>query len=280
MSLFYENRDTDFYCRCRWDGSSCSGSLRVSSHMHYHVELVYLRKGSITAVLDSSLHQFEDDSLFIVFPNQIHSFKSDGREEYQLLIFNPELLPEFAGILNEKTPADPIIRNVSKHPQLLALLDIILQENNNGKRPFRMIALRGLLLALLSKLFRIMSFEKQNGGDSHAIRAIIEFCTKNFGRELSLEILGEELHMSKYYISHLFSSKLKMSFNNYINFLRVSAACRHLSMDVLSITEISELVGFGTIRTFNRAFKKQMGISPSDYRRAHSANNHKDALAK
>ena len=280
MSLFYENRDADFYCRSRLTTNASGGSLRVSSHMHYHVELVYLRKGLVTAVLDSNLYQFEDDSLFIAFPNQIHSFKSDGKEEYLVLIFNPDLLPELASILNEKTPADPVIHQASKHPQLLALLEIILQENNNGKKPFRMVALRGLLLALLSKLFRIMSFEKQNGGDSHAIRAIIEFCTKNFGRELSLEILGEELHMSKYYISHLFSSKLKMSFNNYINFLRVSAACRHLSMDLLSITEISELVGFGTIRTFNRAFKKQMGISPSDYRRAHSTNDHKDPLAK
>lgn len=277
MSLFYENRDTDFYCRNGLDGNR---SIRVSSHMHYHIELIYIRKGSPKAIVDSAEYQLEDDSIFIAFPNQIHSFKSDAKEEYLLLIFNPDLLPEFASILNEKTPADPVIRGVSKDPQILSLLEVIIKENNQSKKPFRMIALRGLLLVLTSKLFRSMSFEKQNGGDSHAIRSIIEFCTKNFGKELSLEILGEELHMSKYYISHLFSSKLKMRFNDYINFLRVSAACRHLSMDLLSITEISEQVGFGTIRTFNRSFKKQMGISPSDYRRAHSANNHKDPLAQ
>ena len=276
MSLFYENRDTDFYCRSGLHGN---GSIRVSSHMHYHIELIYIRKGAPTAILDSAEHQLEDDSIFIAFPNQIHSFKSTAKEEYLLLIFNPDLLPEFAGIINEKTPADPVIRQISKDPQIEALLAAILQENNNGKRPFRMIALRGLLLALLSRLFRRMSFEKQNGGDSHAIRSIIEFCTKNFSRELSLEILGEELHMSKYYISHLFSNKLKMRFNDYINFLRVSAACRHLSMDVLSITEISEQVGFGTIRTFNRAFKKQMGDSPSEYRRTHM-NKQKSLQAK
>lgn len=269
MSLLYENRTTDFYCR---NGLHGNGSIRVSSHMHYHMELIYIQKGNPTAILDSNEYSLENDSIFIVFPNQIHSFKSDGTEKYLLFIFNPDLLPEFASIINEKTPADPVIRNVSSNPQIVPLLEMLLTENNNGKKPYRNVALRGLLLALLSKLFRLMSFEKQNGGDSHAIRSIIEFCTKNFGKELSLEILGEELHMSKYYISHLFSSKLKMRFNDYINFLRVSAACRHLATDVLSITEISELVGFGTIRTFNRAFKKQMGASPSEYRRAHLAN--------
>jgi AraC-like DNA-binding protein len=34
-----------------------------------------------------------------------------------------------------------------------------------------------------------------------------------------------------------------------------------------SITEICEQVGFNTLRTFNRAFIKQMGVSPSEYRK-------------
>ena len=57
-----------------------------------------------------------------------------------------------------------------------------------------------------------------------------------------------------------------MKFNDYINSLRVSAASRYLSGTDKSITEISELVGFGTSRTFNRAFLKQFGKSPSEYR--------------
>ena len=62
------------------------------------------------------------------------------------------------------------------------------------------------------------------------------------------------------------SNKLHIGFNDYINSLRVSNACKHLLKTDLSITEISEIVGFNTLRTFNRAFVKQMGITPSDYR--------------
>ena len=32
------------------------------------------------------------------------------------------------------------------------------------------------------------------------------------------------------------------------------------------MTEISEAVGFNTLRTFNRSFQKQLGMTPSDYR--------------
>ena len=61
--------------------------------------------------------------------------------------------------------------------------------------------------------------------------------------------------------------KLGLRFNDYVNSLRISEACRYLVHTDHSITEISEIVGFNTLRTFNRAFMKQLGISPSEYRK-------------
>ncbi|MBO7311046.1 MAG: helix-turn-helix transcriptional regulator, partial [Clostridia bacterium] len=74
------------------------------------------------------------------------------------------------------------------------------------------------------------------------------------------------LHISKYYVSHIMSNKLKMGFNDYINSIRVSNACKYLRKTDKSITEISGIVGFNTMRTFNRAFLKQTGMTPSEYR--------------
>ncbi len=264
MSFFYENRTSDF---AFWHKSK--DPLQFSSHLHYHIELIHMKKGQTKVFLDADTYELEDDSIFVIFPNQIHAFESRGKEESRLLILNPDLLPELGTITGEKLPSMPLVRHVSEHPDLLSLLDMISAEYKSSPSPMLNSALRGLLLSFFSKLFRLMSFDGQKGSDSRAIRNIIEFCTKNYHRELSLELLGKELHMSKYYISHLFCDRLCIRFNDYINFWRVSAACRHLSENVLSITEISQMVGFGTIRTFNRAFMKQMGVSPSEYRRNH-----------
>ena len=68
----------------------------------------------------------------------------------------------------------------------------------------------------------------------------------------------------------MMSAKLRMGFNDYINSLRVSNACKLLRKTDLSITEISERVGFNTLRTFNRAFSKQMGMTPREYRLCHT----------
>ena len=86
---------------------------------------------------------------------------------------------------------------------------------------------------------------------------MVEYCVRHFDKDLSLSVLERELHISKYYISHLFSDKLHISFNDYVNSLRISYACKHLRRSNSSITQIASLVGFASLRTFNRAFQKQ-----------------------
>ena len=112
-----------------------------------------------------------------------------------------------------------------------------------------------------------MSINRPSVGDSGALRSIVSFCSQNFSENLSLSLLEEKLHLNKYYISHLFSEKLGIRFNDYINSLRIFEACKMLVNSDLSVTEISEYVGFNTLRTFNRAFSKQTGYSPSEYRK-------------
>jgi AraC-like DNA-binding protein len=62
------------------------------------------------------------------------------------------------------------------------------------------------------------------------------------------------------------NQKLGMGFNDYVNSIRISNACRLLIESTSPISEISEEVGFNTVRTFNRAFVKHVGTSPREYR--------------
>ena len=142
------------------------------------------------------------------------------------------------------------------------------------ENPYRLMLLRGYLTAILAELLSRTKPENAPRTDSGALRSIVTFCSKNYARDLSLTLLEENLGLSKYYISHLFGNKLGLRFNDYINSLRIFEACKLLVSSEDSISAISDAVGFNTLRTFNRAFMKQMGASPSDYRRFH--RNHKE----
>lgn len=260
--MFYEKRKNDIFVSDRRNG----GKLAFDAHMHYHLELVYMYDGASVGYIDSVRHDIPCDSIFLSFPNQLHAYESYTAEHYLLIIVNPVLMPQLATCFDTMTPEDPILRNVSQYPELHSILERIRTEEKRERDAFSSAKFHGLVQALFAELLRHMPLRDQIKGDSGALREIVNFCARNFDREITLSTLADELHMSKYYISHLFGSHVNMKFNDYINSLRVSAACRYLSGTDKSITEISEIVGFGTPRTFNRAFLKQFGKSPSEYR--------------
>lgn len=274
MRTPYEKIPADFYFRSDNKGSV---TLACSAHLHYHVELAYIEDGQATAFVDSESYSLTAGDLLVVFPNRIHRFECSGKEKYKLFIINPDLIPDLTHKINHETAQNPVIKSAVQNKRLMSLMNILSEtekissykDNDISKD----VVMKGYLLAFFGELLSMMPLSKNRSDDSQAIRAILDYCSQNFRQELSLSSLEEEVHLSKYYISHLFGDKLGVSFNEYVNSLRVSEACRHLRLGEKSITEISEISGFGTLRTFNRAFQKQMGMSPSQYRKSNKREN-------
>jgi len=267
MPSLYEKRRLNF---SYLDATGGGRALACGRHMHHHVEVVYMCAGHSGALVESTPCDIEGDSLFITFPNQIHAYEGRERQEYHLMIVNPDLFPELSGIFGGYLPKSPILEGASAHPELLSLIEMIGREaqrsREGGGDPISEPHLRGLGLAFFSSLFRVLPLEKKGATQGDAMRRILDYCAQNYNEKLSLDLLGEALHMSKYYISHLFSERFHMSFSDYINTLRLAEACRYLESTDKSVTEISELVGFGTLRTFNRVFQKHYNISPTEFR--------------
>ena len=267
MITFYENRTDDFYCR---DRRNIPSSLHCAAHLHPHLELILLLEKRLEIFADAERVVLEEGDLFVIFPNQIHRLDDTEKVRHLCFIINPDIMPELATVFAESLPASGCICGAGKDPEILSLA-LQLADLRMEKGPFAETRRRGYLLALFGRLLPAMDLNKTVPGDSHALKAIVNYCAKNYTKDLSLALLESELHISRYYISHLFSDKLRIGFNDYVNSLRVSFACNYLKHSDKSVTEISDLVGFGTLRTFNRAFQKQMGHSPSEYRRLHMA---------
>lgn len=265
MEARYEIKAGDFHNRSELCDGMHTG-LECTPHMHKHIEFFMLYAGRTTAFIDSEEYDVRAGDLCMVFPNQIHQFKTVENEKYDLFIISPDILPELESVFSQCVPESAILRakDVGSKPKEL-LRELI--KVNKGSGEYKNILMKGILLSFFGEVLEKMSLTDVKSVSSHALKTVINYCSKNFSRDLSLAVLEDELHISKYYISHLFSMKLKVRFNDYINSLRISDACRRLKQTDQTITEISECVGFNTLRTFNRAFIRQVGISPSEYRR-------------
>ena len=71
--------------------------------------------------------------------------------------------------------------------------------------------------------------------------------------------------MSKYHIAHVFKDNIGMSIHQYITKKRLNL-CKEAISGGMSITDAYHRFGFGDYSSFYRAFKKEYGISPKDYR--------------
>ena len=100
--------------------------------------------------------------------------------------------------------------------------------------------------------------------DYDNVKKLLVYCSENYTEPLDLETVSQELHLSKFYISHIFSNKFHVSFTDFINTLRVEHACNHLKKGA-NITDVALSSGFTSIRTFNRVFMNQMKMTPREY---------------
>ena len=241
--------------------------LQCGLHLHHELELVYLMEGETRACADTCRVTLHPGDVFIAFPNQIHYYETVQREKYMLFIIKPESVPEFLDLFTMSIPTSPVVVNARELPHIHQLFVQLFDSCTEKQHPYADSRRKGYLLALFAELIPHLSVSQLSMSDSGALRSIVSFCTRHFAEDLSLSVLEEKLHLNKYYISHLFSSRLGIRFNDYINSLRVLEACRYLLNTNYSVTEISEMVGFNTLRTFNRSFIKQLGVSPSEYRK-------------
>ena len=116
-------------------------------------------------------------------------------------------------------------------------------------------------------LYEKRKTEEQDAQEERTITGIIRYLQEHLDKEISLTILADEFHLSSQYISQLFKSEIGVNFLAYLTSIRMERAKKLLLATSLSIGEISEKCGYADYRVFTKAFKKEEGSTPSQYRR-------------
>ncbi len=261
MSIIYETRNDKIYC-------GRANRLHCGAHLHSNIEIVCMLDGHSTAWIDDVKYSLSAGDIFFSFPNQVHRYETTDHEDYIILLFSKDLCREFNPWFKHYIPERNVLhREDYADTNLIELLQLIEKNKKRRDSELGQIEIRGYIISFLAALFRSIDFVKEKMEDMSVVKRILTYCTENYTEDLSLELLEKDLHINRFYISHLFSKKLKIRFNDYINSLRISCACKLLLESDMTMTEIIFASGFTTTRTFNRVFLKTMGQTPSQYRK-------------
>ena len=99
------------------------------------------------------------------------------------------------------------------------------------------------------------------------LRGAVSFIRENYTRNIVLDEVAASVHISPYYLSHLFREELGITFIEYLTRTRVERAKQLLSAGGMSVSDVAREVGYDDAGYFSRVFKKLTGRTPAAYRK-------------
>ncbi|NLL80322.1 MAG: AraC family transcriptional regulator [Clostridiales bacterium] len=258
-------------------------------HFHNFMEIGYCHYGAGAMTVESEEIRFEPDTFTIIPKNVPHKTLSEKGNvafwEYLFIdvdSFLKELYRDNTGYarslckcMNAKTH---LIRP-GEQPETAALLKSLFEEMSE-KREFYKEKCKGLLQVFLMELARNnKTSQKENDkavieepeDRNVQITAALHYIEEHYSEELKIKKLAEVCHMSETHFRRVFHEIMNMTPSEYVNLVRIEAACELMQRSDLSMTQISEQTGFGAPSTFNRNFKEMTGMSPYQWKK--NSNN-------
>lgn len=255
----------------------------VEFHDHDFLELTYVLQGKATHVFGEETSIIGQGDYFIVDYGVRHKYKQIGQMPFVVIncLFLPRLIDETLDRCRsfQELAANYLIkfsyRNLSDQPTRLVYHDhdghigrlfTALSKEYNEKRPGHQEMMRCQLIQILIDTMRVLLLPLEPQ-ESDLIQYITNQVERNFMEKLSLKELADKCCYSLAYVSKRFKEERGMTFQHYLQSVRVQESCRLLANTPKKITEIGELVGYSDPKFFNTVFKAHMGMTPRDFKK-------------
>ncbi|HTS65681.1 MAG TPA: AraC family transcriptional regulator [Candidatus Acidoferrales bacterium] len=128
------------------------------------------------------------------------------------------------------------------------------------------LIIEGLMLEMAGEFLRLR--QPSEIRPPRWLSGVCDYIHANFARRLTLESIGRAANAHPVHVAQTFRRFHQCTIGDYLRRLRLDYACRRLAESETPICEIALEAGFTDQSHFHRSFKREMGISPSEYRKA------------
>lgn len=95
------------------------------------------------------------------------------------------------------------------------------------------------------------------------------YLEQRYMNDMNITDTADHLDISYSYLSKIFRARTGVTLTDYLNNVRIEKSKEYLSNTFLTLTEISEKVGYNNVQSYQRFFKKYVNLTPGDYRKLH-----------
>ncbi len=264
----------------------------TATHCHDFFELVYLRSGRGVHRIGEGRYPIQAGDVYVISPGEPHAYDTldDGDMRIVNLLFLPEALdrwPVAGAALSGITRLlyiEPLFREEARFAhrlnlrgalayQVETILDEMVREQQARASGYELL-LTTMFCTLLVWLSR--AYEQQIARDGvepeftrrHAIVAeAVRYIEAHHTEPVSLSDVAQHAALSPSRVAHLFKEHTHRSILAYLHEYRITRACEELLRTATPVTDLAANLGYGDLRFFHRVFRRQVGYSPTEYRR-------------
>ena len=240
----------------------------VDLHHHDFYEIYYFLSGNVEYRVEGTSYTMQKGDLLLISPGIFHQPVVDPGTPYERYVLwidrnyltqNPALAgcfdPNGAVLLHP----DPVERAT-----LAAQLEELCAETRNPGFASELYC-HGLYLQILTRINRMAPGTAPRKSapqeEPDLVNQVLSYIAAHYTEKLTLPMLAEHFYVSKYHLSHEFSSQVGTSIYRYILLKRLLAA-RELIAAGTPPSEACQSCGFQDYANFYRAFKAEYGVSP------------------
>lgn len=228
-----------------------TGMVDLPYHTHNSYVIGFITNGSLELGLKSDTYSMEEGMAFIVPSNVRISMRHITPYSYRTFCFSGE----YAEYFNERNPQKLIWNHVG----------------NSMEEVYQKFLETKDADLLVGELTQLLSFEKKKDIEIQTskkllIHQAVALMQEHAEDNYSVEEIADMLHVSKYYLSHVFKAEMDISPKQYMIQNRV----RHVKEKLVqesNTTRIAVDMGFAAQSHMCSVFKRYMGVSMSDYRK-------------
>lgn len=253
-------------------------------HWHYCIEILYVIEGTINLYIDSEKYTIEENQVEIINIDEVHSLSSSDPENKVLIFqidpyFFQKYYSDIENMLFYTKSSEANGQLGEEYEELRELLSQILceavQKQDNYDEEIENILVK--LLYHLINNFNYLIYEQEelkfNKAQLQRYHSISKYIYNNYEKNLTLQDISDKEYLSTHYLSKEIKYSTGYSFTEYLNLIRVRESVKLLLDSDMTLSEISEEIGFSHSRYFNKNFKLHYDMTPSQFRKKYKASD-------
>ncbi len=127
--------------------------------------------------------------------------------------------------------------------------------------------LRTACKLILSLFEEYLMMDQRLTGHSLAVRASIQYITMHYQDDISLDSIADAVNLSKNYLGGIFKGETGLTIRQFIENTRIDASKRLMADPACKLFSVAEQVGFNSYSYFVNVFKRNMGVTPNEFRK-------------